>query len=180
MYISFFNLLSESVVGGIKSPLGVYDNMSLMEQQNVKRTLVELSSLIAAMALVAALSNLDDDEETYLSNFMLYQAKRYETEILQWTPIVGTKEAFRILKSPSATLRPIEQAGNLIDHIGSELMNGVGIPVANKKIFYQRNTGRFKKGDRKIRKDFEDLMPVLRGLRTTQSPKEKYQWFLNL
>ena len=59
-------------------------------------------------------------------------------------------------------------------------MNGIGIPVANKNIFYQRNTGRFKKGDRKIRKDFEDLMPVLRGLRTTQSPKEKYQWFLNL
>lgn len=180
MYVSFFNLLSESVVNGIKSPLGVYDNMSLMEQQNVKRTMIELSSLIAAMALVAALSNLDDDEETYLSNFMLYQAKRYETEILQWTPIVGTKEAFRILKSPSATLRPIEQAGNLIDHISSELMNGIGIPVANKKIFYQRNTGRFKKGDRKIRKDFEDLIPVLRGLRTTQTPKEKYQWFLNL
>jgi len=179
MYVSFFNLLSESVVGGIKSPLGVYNNMSLMEQQNVKRTLVELSSLIAAMALVAALSNLDDDEETYLSNFMLYQAKRYETEILQWTPIVGTKEAFRILKSPSATLRPIEQAGSLIENIGNELMNGVGIPVANKKIFYQRNTGRFKKGDRKIRKDFEDLMPILRGLRTTQTPKEKYKWFLN-
>tara|TARA_R110001583_G_scaffold165600_2_gene318349 strand:+ start:8440 stop:12924 length:4485 start_codon:yes stop_codon:yes gene_type:complete len=180
MYISFFNLLSESVVGGLKSPLGVYNNMSLMEQQNVKRTMVELSSLIAAMALVAALSNLDDDEETYLSNFMLYQAKRYETEILQWTPIVGTKEAFRILKSPSATLRPFEQAGSLIENIGNELMHAIGIPIANKKIFYQRNTGRFKKGDRKIRKDVEDLMPVLRGLRTTQSPKEKYQWFLNL
>ena len=180
MYISFFNLLSESVVGGIKSPLGVYDNMSSMEQQNVKRTMVELSSLIAAMALVAALSNLDDDEETYLSNFMLYQAKRFQTEILQWTPIVGTKEAFRILKSPSATLRPIEQAGSLIENIGNELMHGIGIPVADKTIFYQRNTGRFKKGDRKIRKDFEDLMPVLRGLRTTQTPKEKYQWFLNL
>jgi hypothetical protein len=180
MYVSFFNLLSESVVDGVKSPLGVYDNMSLMEQQNVKRTLVELSSLIAAMALVAALSNLDDDDETYVSNFMLYQAKRFQTEILQWTPIVGTKEAFRILKSPSATLRPIEQAGSLIENIGNELLHGVGIPVADKTIFYQRNTGRFKKGDRKIRKDFEDLMPVLRGLRTTQTPKEKYQWFLNL
>ena len=180
MYVSFFNLLSESVVDGVKSPLGVYDNMSLMEQQNVKRTLVELSSLIAAMALVAALSNLDDEDETYVSNFMLYQAKRFQTEILQWTPIVGTKEAFRILKSPSATLRPIEQAGSLIENIGNELLHGVGIPVADKTIFYQRNTGRFKKGDRKIRKDFEDLMPVLRGLRTTQTPKEKYQWFLNL
>jgi hypothetical protein len=180
MYVSFFNLLSESVVDGVKSPLGVYNYMSPMEQQNVKRTLIEISSLVAAMALVAALSNLDEEDETYLSNFTLYQAKRFQTEILQWTPLVGTKEAFRILKSPSATFRPIEQLGSMINSIGYELMNGVGIPIANKQLFYQRKTGRFKKGDRKIRKDFEDLMPILRGLRTTQTPKEKYQWFLNM
>ena len=61
-----------------------------------------------------------------------------------------------------------------------ELYNGIGLPIDDKRIYYQRKTGRFNKGDRKIRKDFEDLMPILRGLRTTQSPKEKYKWFTTL
>ena len=180
MYVSFYNLLAESFQGGLKSPLGVYERMTKMEQENVKRTMTEMSALISAMALVAALSNLDEEDETWVSNFMLYQAKRYETEILQWTPIVGTKEAFRILKSPSATFRPIEQGASLIEQVFAELYHGVGLPMDDKRIYYQRKTGRFNKGDRKIRKDLEDLMPILRGLRTTQSPKEKYKWFTTL
>ena len=180
MYVSFYNLLAESFQDGVKSPLGVYKHMTKMEQENIKRTMTEMSALISAMALVAALSNLDDDEETYISNFMLYQAKRYETEILQWTPIIGTREAFRILKSPSATFRPIEQGASLIEQLFVELGNGIGIPMDDKRIYYQRKTGRFNKGDKKIWKDIEDLMPVLRGLRTTQSPREKYKWFTTL
>ena len=180
MYISFFNLLSESFQDGVKSPLGVYSRMTKMEQENVKRTVTEMAALASAMALVAALSNLDDDEESYISNFMLYQAKRYETEILQWTPIFGTREAFRILKSPSATFRPIEQGASLIEQLFVELYNGIGLPIDDKRIYYQRKTGRFNKGDRKIWKDVEDLLPILRGLRTTQTPKEKYKWFTTL
>ena len=180
MYVSFWNLMVESLQKK-QVPMTTYRTMTDMEQKNVKRTLVELSSLASAMALVAALSNLDDDEETWVSNFVLYQAKRYEMEILQWTPLVGTKEAFRILKSPTATARPVEQGIALIEQIAfREVPYMLGAPIANDKIFYQRRTGRYQKGDRKLRKKFEDLIPVLRGLRKSQTPGEAAKWFSTL
>ena len=177
MYISFWNFIAES----ISTKSFAYSKMTEMEQQNVKRTSVELASLAGAMALVAALSNLDDEEESWISNFALYQAKRYQTEILQWTPLVGTKEAFRILQSPTATARPILKGGELLGQMINEVRYVLGDPfIDDSAIFYQRRTGRFEKGDRKIRKDFEDLLPIFRGLQKSQTPEEAYKWFTTL
>ena len=179
MYISFYNFIMESIRE--KAPFTTYSTLTEMEQQNVKRTTVELSSVIAAGVLIAILSDIDDGEENWLNNFMLYQAKRYETEILQWTPGIGTREAFRILQSPTATARPILKGGELLWQIFSEIRYAVGDPFINESsIFYQRRSGRYKKGDRKIRKDFDDLMPIFRGLRKTFSPEEAYKWFNTL
>ena len=177
MYVSFWNFVAES----ISTKSFAYTNMTEMEQQNVKRTSVELGSLMGAMALVAALSNLDDEEESWISNFALYQAKRYQTEILQWTPLVGTKEAFRILQSPTATAKPILKGGELLGQMINEVRYVLGDPfIDDSAIFYQRKTGRFQKGDRKIRKDFEDLLPIFRGLQKSRTPEEAYKWFTTL
>ena len=175
MYISFWNLIQESV----SDKSFAYGKMTEMEQQNIKRTAVELSSLIGAMVLVAALADLDDEDETWLSNFALYQAKRYETEIMQWTPLVGSKEAFRILQSPTATARPILKGGELLGQILSEGAYAIGLGD-QKDVFYQRKTGRFKKGDRKIKKDFEDLLPIFRGINKSKTPQDAYKWFTTL
>ena len=175
MYVSFWNLIQES----IEDKSFAYNRMTEMEQQNVKRTAVELSSLLGAMVLVGFLADLDDEDETWLSNFALYQAKRYETEIMQWTPLVGTKEAFRILQSPTATARPILKGGELLSQLLSEGAYAIGLGD-QKEIFYQRKTGRYEKGDRKIRKDFEDLLPIFRGLTKSQTPQEAYKWFTTL
>lgn len=179
MYVSFWNFIAES----ISTKSFAYSKMTEIEQQNVKRTAVELSSLIGAMALVAALSNLDDEEESWINNFALYQAKRYQTEIKQWTPLpgAGLSEAFRILQSPTATARPILKGGELLGQMISEVRYVFGDPfVDDSAIFYQRRTGRFEKGDRKIRKDFEDLLPIFRGLQKSKTPEEAYKWFTTL
>ncbi len=176
MYISFWNMMGESL-SDQSLPWTTYKKMTKMEQQNVKRTLVEYASLIAASVLVGALANLDDDEETWISNFALYQAKRYEAEVLQWTPVFGLPEVFRMMRSPTATARPIERGLGLINHVIRKevpYILGFGDP---EKIFYQRRSGRFEKGDRKIRKKFEDLMIGVRGIRKTQTPREAYKWF---
>ena len=179
MYVSFWNFIAES----ISTKSFAYSKMTEIEQQNVKRTAVELSSLIGAMALVAALSDLDDEEESWINNFALYQAKRYQTEIKQWTPLpgAGLSEAFRILQSPTATARPILKGGELLGQMISEVRYVFGDPfVDDSAIFYQRRTGRFEKGDRKIRKDFEDLLPIFRGLQKSKTPEEAYKWFTTL
>jgi len=177
MYVSFWNMLTESY-SNKALPMTTYRTMTNMEKRNVKRTMVELSSLATAIAMVAALSNLDDDEETWVSNFMLYQAKRYEMEIMQWTPLVGTKEAFRILKSPTATARPVEQGVALIEHmVFQELPYLLGMSSKESEIFYKRKTGRYNKGDRKLRKKVNDLIPVLRGIQKSSSPEDAVKWF---
>ena len=177
MYVSFWNMLTESY-SNKALPMTTYRTMTNMEKRNVKRTMVELSSLATAIAMVAALSNLDDDEETWVSNFMLYQAKRYEMEIMQWTPLVGTKEAFRILKSPTATARPVEQGVALIEHmVFQELPYMLGMSSKESEIFYKRKTGRYNKGDRKLRKKVNDLIPVLRGIQKSSSPEDAVKWF---
>jgi hypothetical protein len=180
MYISFYNMLRESFMGKTW-PTSVYKTMSEMEQRNVKRTAVELGSLAAASVLVAALANLDDDEETWVTNFVMYQALRYQAEIKQWTPVYGYREAFRIAKSPTATARQIEKVFSLTDQIFfKEIPYLLGVPMDEKNIYYQRSTGRYKKGDRKIRKDVDDLMPIIRGLRKSQTPEEAAKYFLGL
>lgn len=175
MYISFWNLITES----ISDKSFAYGKMTEMEQQNVKRTSVELSSLMGAMLLVGFLADLDDEDETWLTNFALYQAKRYETEIMQWTPLVGTKEAFRILQSPTATARPILKGGELLGQLLSEGAYAIGLGD-QKEVFYQRKSGKYQKGDRKIRKDFEDLFPIFRGLQKSRNPQDAYKWFTTL
>jgi len=175
MYISFWNLITES----ISDKSFAYGKMTEMEQQNIKRTSVELSSLMGAMLLVGFLADLDDEDETWLTNFALYQAKRYETEIMQWTPLVGTKEAFRILQSPTATARPILKGGELLGQLLSEAAYSIGLGD-EKEVFYQRKSGKYQKGDRKIRKDFEDLFPIFRGLQKSRNPQDAYKWFTTL
>ena len=52
--------------------------------------------------------------------------------------------------------------------------------MVKKDIYYQRKSGRFEKGDRKIRKKIQDIMPVWRGLTKTGNPREAYKWFTTL
>jgi len=177
MYISFFNLIRESIA----NKEWRYGKMTEMEKQNVKRTTTELSAMVGAAALVAALANIDDDDETWASNFMLYQAKRYHMEVTQWNPLGLGGETFRMLRSPTATARPIEKGIDLLQQLGSELGYVTNMPwVDESEIFYQRKTGRFNKGDRKIRKDFEDLLPIWRGFTRSSSPDEAYKWFTSI
>ena len=178
MYISFARFLAESV--GSKDA-SLYSKMTKMEQENIKRTAVELSSIVAAGALVMVLTDLDDDEDNWLNNYMLYQAKRYQTEMLQWQPWFAWKESLRIIQSPTATVRPITKGVELVSQIFNEVQYALGSPFVDEgAIFYQRRSGRFKKGDRKITKDFQDLLPVFRGLQKTFSPEEAYKWFTTL
>ena len=180
MYISFWNMLRESVANK-QFMYTTYKKMTEMEKQNVKRTLTELSAMAGAAALVAALANIDDDEETWATNFLLYQAKRYHMEVTQWNPLGLGGETFRMMRSPTATARPIEKGIDLLGQLGNELGYVTGMPwIDEGDIFYQRRTGRFNKGDRKIRKDFEDLLPIWRGFTRSSSPEEAYKWFTSV
>ena len=109
---------------------------------------------------------------------MIYQAKRYQMEMMQWNPVFGAEDIFRMAKSPAATMRPVESGLGLLQQVlFYELPYAVGIPIEDKRIHYQRDTGRFKKGDRKIKKMFQEMIPGIRGLEKSKTPEEAVKWF---
>ena len=98
--------------------------------------------------------------------------------MMQWNPVFGLKDIKRMATSPAATIRPLENGVNLLQQIVFyELPYIAGIPVDDKRIHYQRRTGRFEKGDRKIRKQVEDLLPIVRGIEKSKTPEEAFKWF---
>jgi hypothetical protein len=178
MYITALGMMQQAWDERTVNVKGIYSDMSPMEQANIKRLAVELSSIIAAMSIVIAVSAIDDDEENWVSNFALYQARRYQMEMLQWVPGFGIPDLIRMAESPAATIRPLENGIGLFNQMLRELGYVVGLPwIEEKDIFYERATARFDKGDRKIRKYFEDLLPIIRGLQKSSTPGDAIKWF---
>ena len=178
-YITLYNLMRESLM----NKEWRYGKMTEMEKQNVWRGFVELSARTAAFALVGVLADIDDEDETWGSNFMLYQAKRYHSEMKMWSPEGLGGEFWRMLSSPTATARPVQAGFDLLGQIGLELGYATGMPwIEEKDVLYQRKTGRFNKGDHKITKDFQDLMIGWRGVSKSvgDGPKEAYKWFMQM
>ena len=94
-YITFYKMLRSSLL----KQHNAYSTMTDLEKQNVKRTMVELSAFLGTIIIGMALSMGDDDEEnSYATNFLLYQARRLQTELGAFTPILGTREALRLLE----------------------------------------------------------------------------------
>ena len=153
--------------------------MTDLEKQNVKRTMVEISAFLSTVLIGMALTMDDDEEKNYATNFLLYQARRLQTELGAYTPILGTREAIRLLESPTAGLRPIQ---NLIGLLDRTWKNGVyfasgGNIIDENEIYFQRRSGRFEKGDLKISKDLQKLIPALNGAEKSKRPEELLKWF---
>jgi len=176
MYTTLQGLMLEAWDKKTANLGGIYSQMSPMEKENVKRISMELSSIIASGAIIAVLGSIDNDDENWGNNFLLYQATRYRMEMLQWVPGFGIPDLIRMLKSPAAAIRPIEQGYELLTQVLAELGYIVGI-TNQEEIFYQRATARFKKGDRKINKYIQDLFPTIRGINKSLYPEEALQWF---
>ena len=176
MYVSFFNMMASAIVNKM-NPYSVFSDMTAMEKQNIRRTMTEFSSLVGAGLVIAALSNIDDDEESYLTSIVEYQAERLSSEIEQWYPIYGAAELLRIAQSPVATTRQVKKLIQFGSTIGSEIGYALGMPVDPKDIFYQRKSGLYEKGDRKIVKHFRDQIPIWRGLDRTKTPEEALKYF---
>ena len=115
---------------------------------------------------------MDDDEDNYALNYFAYQAKRLQTELLQF---VNPKEAMRIVDSPTATMNLVTKWTSLFDQGASEIGWSLGI-VDEKDIFYQRDTSTAEKGDRKIIHKIKRTLPIVDGIMSTMSPEEKIKF----
>lgn len=161
MYQSFFRLIREAV-GQRRGLLASYKGMTNGEKANIMKTMSELL-IFASMALIVyGLKSLEPDEEDEEIYFLMYQARRLQTDLgFYWNPI----EPFKILKSPSATLTTVSKVLKLVNQVFS--WNEV----------YDRKSGLNEKGDSKLWARTRDLIPVLNNIDKARTPSESFQWF---
>lgn len=180
MYQSLMGYLSLIPYEGITA----YQMMGETDKQNLRRVMYEAMATVTAMTIFHVLNAmLDDDEEedNYLIAYSAYQARRLNSELLQF---VNPAEFLRMAKSPMATLNWIEKYADVISQVAfKEPGYAVGI-VGEEDIFYQRRTGTAEKGDRKVLAQFKKIIPVLNGYQTSflrdgsaAAVEEKLRWF---
>ena len=184
MYLSTLSLIGNMFRNrNYVNPIGEYSNMSLTDQQNIKRTLYDAVFVATAMAIYAtAMAAIeDDDDDTYLTAFTAYQARRLQAELLQF---LMPSEALRIAQSPMATTNLVGKTWTFASQLlWNEPLYHLGL-TDEDKIFYQRKTAYAAKGDRKIYTQLKKILPVINGFTTApftpgsaESVKEKLRWF---
>lgn len=176
MYISFANYLRDQAKGLLNGEPNVWKAMSKNEKANVTRTTIEIFVGMLSMWLYGVLSEMsadaDDEDDAARYTFWAYQFRRLNTELAQFR----SQEIINTAKSPTAAVRPLT---NLIDLGGhllfKELPYAMDRDVAEKDLFYQRKSGRYNKGDRKLWKKFDRSIPLWSGI--NKNAEEAIKWF---
>jgi hypothetical protein len=173
-YSTLYNVL-RSALGGNYGLLKL-NQLTELEKRNLKRFLhgfitIQISG-IAATLFGLMLKNLDDDDdEQYWIAFATYQAMRLNTEYKAYS---SYEEAIRVVQSPTATTRPLENIFNLVDIL---IQYGVDNELDNKTLYYQRKTGQYEKGDAKVYKYLKNISPGIGGLTKTENPKDAIKYY---
>jgi hypothetical protein len=171
-YKTFWNLYLKNLVTLKTNLIKNWADMSPFERAQTKRVIAEATLIITLTALVLALRAMVDDDDDELKknwgyNFMLYQAIRMRSETSQYLPILGIRDAYRTVKSPSAATSTIDRAIKFTDQFLVQSWD-------SKKAVYQRRTGIWEKGDNKSWAYFLRLMGIT-GY--TMSPEEAIKAF---
>jgi hypothetical protein len=169
-YRTFWRVVTQDIKA-LRVPLITnWNNLSDLEKQNIRRTLVEINAVVASGLIFALLGSGDDDEEknSWGTNFIAYQARRLNAELLFFSPWFAPKDSWRVLKSPTATMNSIEKTASLIEQI---------MPW-NITEEYDRKAGPNDKGDLKAWSRFKDIVPVVNKMESLLYPEEGIK-FLN-
>ena len=137
------------------------ENLSDFEKANIKRSLVELTSIMLLGALVMLLRAVkDDDEDNTLLNYHIYWALRLQTE-MQFYGMPGDPkqgplgfflpdimDTYRLAKTPTVATTTIEKVFKFIHQLGD--------PTEE----YKRKTGIWDKGDYKLEAQIYKLLGI--------------------
>ena len=150
-------------------------NATADEKANLKRFIYEQAvlTLIATVSLLTQ-SLFDDDDEDWATGMIGYQLLRLDTELRAFR---SPKEFGRMVMSPTATARPIQNTYEAIAAMWNAAVyntTGLGDP---EDIYYQRKSGMFDKGDSKWVKEFLDALPLASGVFKSTDPTQAKKYY---
>ena len=140
----FYRTFNKTLIRDLRNyKLGVAKQWSTYtpkEKAAIRRVLTEIGIILSLFATIIALKSMaDDDEElkeSYVYNFILYEAVRMRSETAQY---ISPGDAWRTVKSPSAALSTASRAVRFSNQI---------LPW-NITEGYNRKQGVWEKGDNK-------------------------------
>jgi len=151
----------------------VYKMMTDMEKQNMRRSVVSIAFWTLCALIVMSLSDDDDEDDSWFESFAIYQALRMQTELTQF---VRPIEFLKAANSPTATVRPVTKAIELVDMVAFKAIPSI-FTGDTEGLYYQRKSGIHQKGDSKLLAKFEAMIPILGGIEKSSDPATAAKWF---
>ena len=152
------------------------NNNSDTTQANMRRFYYEVITAKVLALLATALIDLmdDDEEESYIGSYTAYQLLRLHSEWSQFR----TTQMFDIMQDPTAAVNPIQHLGEALHAVWKYGGYHTGlVGYEEKDIYYQKQAGRWNKGDPKVIKEILDFAPILRGTFTAADPEEARRYY---
>lgn len=146
-YNKFFSQLYRELKQG-KFELLFGSNLKPEERQARAKALGELGVMLSMLSLYLVFSGGDDeDENSWIENQMILQSRRLAGDYMFFTPI-NPFEWVRIINNPSVTMSQVTKLSKFV------------FQLTNPFEQYERNEYPYNKGDFKLEKRFNDLVPI--------------------
>ena len=153
----YYNVLLKKSIQSLKElSLSAFTAATEDEKIAIKKSMFEIATFIATNILIYGLSGLDDEDDPFTANAEL-QLRRFSDDVGFY--LVDVNAWLRIISSPAVSLNVIEK-----------IQKTVGQAIFNPTETYERKTGRYNKGDYKLQKDIDDLIPVLSKIYDIMDP----------
>lgn len=144
--------------------LNIKLNYQLLEdydKANIRRSLGDISGILAALFAVVALKCVgdDDDDDSILYNLALYEADRLGSESGQYFPLIAYSEAKKIWQSPIA-------AGSGITDVLSSMNMLAHMIIDGEDFDGEYHSGKFA-GENKLTVYVKRRIPIWRGIQSS-------------
>jgi hypothetical protein len=168
-YRTFYNLMKymyQEQGNFLEKMQSGWAGMTEVQKKNMYKNLAEfgflMSSILMTFVFKMLAENTDDEDKNLkrLLNFLQFQGTRQRNEIMTMIPVLGTKEAYQLAKSPIAVLTTMRDHG---EAVGSLL--SLPFPPYDKN-YYERGP---HKGGLKAWKEVSDVIPALAVLNRWES-----------
>lgn len=144
-----------------------WDNLSNTEKANIKRTIIEVSHVIALAAVLALIDWDDDKDKPWIKAMIEYQTRRLYTEIGALTPShLMLSEGTKLLNSPAAGINTLE---NILDL--TKLFN-------YNNYINEIKSGRYKNHSSAY-KTIMEIIPMNKTINRGLNPQENIPFFKN-
>jgi uncharacterized protein YbcI len=160
-YNAFFSQLYTDLRQG-KYDLIFGGKLTPEQKQARAKALGEITVMISVFALYAALKGDDDDEpNSWAQDQMILQTRRLAGDFMFFTP-VNPYEWVRILQNPTVAISQVTRTSKFMHQLFTD-------PFEQ----YERASGYYEKGDYKLEKKFNDLIPIYNQIIRATTPEQQ-------